>query len=117
MRTRIAGAITVCLSSDPPRSTLSRARTVACLGQALPPGNSPSGPLAIANRFALSSYASRVGGLQLYLCLCLWEGLRRGTRLWVTSCGLRVRSQLRITGTLGQTLTDEKASPVQRLGT
>ena len=114
MRTRIAGAITVCLSSDPPRSTLSRARTVACLGQALPPGNSPSGPLAIANRFALP-YASRVGGLQLYLCL--WEGLRRGTRLWVTSCGLRVRSQLRVTGTLGQTLTDEKASPVQRLGT
>ena len=106
MRTRIAGAITVCLSSDPPRSTLSRARTVACLGQALPPGNSPSGPLAIANRFALP-YASRVGGLQLYLCLCLW----------VTSCGLRVRSQLRVTGTLGQTLTDEKASPVQRLGT
>ena len=116
MRTRIAGAITVCLSSDLPRSTLSRARTVACLGQALPPGNSPSGPLAIANRFALP-YASRVGGLQLYLCLCLWEGLRRGTRLWVTSCGLRVRSQLRVTGTLGQTLTDEKASPVQRLGT
>ena len=114
MRTRIAGAITVCLSSDPPRSTLSRARTVACLGQAVPPGNSPSGPLAIANRFALP-YASRVGGLQLYLCL--WEGLRRGTRLWVTSCGLRVRSQLRVTGTLGQTLTDEKASPVQRLGT
>ena len=69
MRTRIAGAITVCLSSDPPRSTLSRARTVACLGQALPPGNSPSGPLAIANRFALSSYASRVGGLQLVLVL------------------------------------------------
>ena len=115
MRTRIAGAITVCLSSDPPRSTLSRARTVACLGQAVPPGNSPSRALAIANRFALSSYASRVGGLQLYLCL--WEGLRRGTRLWVTSCGLRVRSQLRVTGTLGQTLTDEKASPVQRLGT
>ena len=115
MRTRIAGAITVCLSSDPPRSTLSRARTVACLGQAVHPGNSPSGALAIANRFALSSYASRVGGLQLYLCL--WEGLRRGTRLWVTSCGLRVRSQLRVTGTLGQTLTDEKASPVQRLGT
>ena len=115
MRTRIAGAITVCLSSDPPRSTLSRARTVACLGQAVPPGNSPSGALAIANRFALSSYASRVGGLQLYLCL--WEGLRRGTRLWVTSWGLRVRSQLRVTGTLGQTLTDEKASPVQRLGT
>ena len=114
MRTWIAGAITVCLSSDPPRSTLSRARTVACLGQAVPPGNSPSGPLAIANRFALS-YASRVGGLQLYLCL--WEGLRRGTRLWVTSCGLRVRSQLRVTGPLGQTLTDEKASPVQRLGT
>ena len=114
MRTRIAGAITVCLSSDPPRSTLSRARTVACLGQAVPPGNSPSGPLAIANRFALP-YASRVGGLQLYLCL--WEGLRRGTRLWVTSCGLRVRSQLRVTGPLGQTLTDEKASPVQRLGT
>ena len=87
MRTRIAGAITVCLSSDPPRSTLSRARTVAaCLGQAVPPGNSPSGALAIANRFALSSYASRVGGLQLYLCL--WEGLRRGTRLWVTRNGL-----------------------------
>ena len=36
-------------------------RTVACPGQAVPPGNSPSGPLAIANRFALS-YASRVGG-------------------------------------------------------
>ena len=62
MRTRIAGAITVCLSSDLPRSTLSRARTVACLGQAVPPGNSPSGPLAIANRFALWFCCIMVGG-------------------------------------------------------
>ena len=97
MRTRIAGAITVCLSSDPPRSTSSRARD-RCLPRAsCASGNSPSEALAIANRFALASYASRVGGLQLYLCL--WDGLRRGLSVWVASCGSGVRSHLRVAGT------------------
>ena len=84
MRTRIAGAITVCLSSDPPRSTLSRARTVVCLGQAVPPGNSPSGPLAIANRFALS-YASRVGG----------SGFSRGPCVGESGDGLQGKTETR----------------------
>ena len=76
MRTRIAGAITVCLSSDPPRSTLSRARTVACLGQAVPPGNSPS--RAVGDSEPIRAIIIRLEGRRIAAVLVLMGGPSSG---------------------------------------